>query len=185
LSLYNQQSRQGEGIEMTTPIKTKKRARELEKAVREGLVGAEKALKEFIVGEGWVVLDYPSFGAWYDATLSGITLASQLQADAIYALLTEGEEAEEVAKKVRGIGPETVKSINRQRKAGVPANKVNLRGGNRPGGGRPASHLRLNVGAELITQLTEIGNVYGQTKEEVAIEFLQTGVAQWLPAKSA
>ena len=82
---------------------------------------------------------------------------------------------------MKGLGPETVDRIDQQRKHGVPADDVSLVGGRRTGGGRRPSHLYLDLGADLFAQLAEIAEHYGQTNEEAAVEFIQNGVAQWLP----
>lgn len=162
-------------------ITTKKRANELTKLIREGLQNAEQALREFIAGEGWVVLGYDNFVAYYDEQLSDLVLASALRPIAVLKLLEAGEDPEEVPKKVKGVGPATVTSIQRQRKAGVPAEKLVARGGYRPHSGRRPSHFRIDVGVERHQQITEIAEAYGQSAEECLLEAIDTYLAYWLP----
>jgi hypothetical protein len=160
---------------------TKKHANELVTTIRDGLLGAEKALKEFINGKYWVTLGFDSFKDWYDVTLADITLASELRPGVIVALLEDGEDPEQVAQEVKGIGPTTVKSIEAQRKAGIPKDKVVARGGSRPGSGRRTSHFRINMGAERYQQVTEIAEAYDQPVEDCLLEAIDNYLAYWLP----
>lgn len=164
---------------------TKKRAVQLTAEIRHNLLTADKALREFIAGRGWIALGCESFAEWFRDNLADITLAVELRIDVVYQLLAEGQTPEQAAKDVKGLGPDTVANIDRQRKNGVPASRVRTgrrQGGRRAGSGRPATHLYLDLGAQMCAQLAEIAATYGQSKEEVAIEFINDGIAKWLPS---
>jgi hypothetical protein len=167
---------------VTTPVKisTKKQARELTAAIRHGLMSAEKALKEFIAGAGWEVLEYDSFESWYDDNLADITLAVELRTYVIYHLL-ETNTVEQVAEKTKGVGPRAVTSVANQKANGVPADKATIQGGQRRGGGRKPSHIRIDTGSELYAQVAEVAGFYGQSVEEAALDFIREGVDRWLP----
>src|SRR5258705_8968379 len=125
---------------------TKRAARKLTEQFRSGLINAERAMQEIIADKAWEPLGYGSFTAWWDGENFGdITLATELRPHVIYTMLDEGQSVDAIAETVKGIGPELVKSVARQRRHGVPAGDVRVRRHDR---GRPSAPYRI---------ITEIG----------------------------
>jgi len=150
------------------------RAKELTESIRKGLKEAQEALKEFITGQGWLGMGHRSFAAWYGENLMDIPLAVGLRINVVYQLLEEGMSCDQID--VNGFGPETIERIDHQRRHGVPADLASAKGGRRGGSGRRPSHVYLDLGTELYAQLTEVARRRGQTVEEAAKGFVETGV---------
>lgn len=91
--------------------------------LQSNFLDATKIIIEIIETEAWKPA-YESFtDAWADK-MSNISLASELLPHVVYQMFGEGATVEEVADKVKGVGPEKAKSLKRQRQSGVPASEA-------------------------------------------------------------
>lgn len=100
---------------------SKRKAQALTEKIRHGLLLTEKSLKEFVAGEGWLVMGYESFSAWWTAEIPDITLPPAARVQVVYAMLGSGASDVEIATSVRGIGHGLAESLRHQRSMGVPA----------------------------------------------------------------
>lgn len=105
----------------TTCKMTKQRAKALDQEIREALVLTAEKVSEFILGKAWTHLGYESLQDWVKS-LSDIRLGLPVVNLLAYELIASGEADDEIALSLRGVGPEGVANLRRQKAAGVPPN---------------------------------------------------------------
>lgn len=148
---------------------TKRQATALWGKLREHFVNAEDVIREIVDTRAWEPLGYKTFAEAWKATLSDVTLGVEIRPHVVYQMLGEGWSAEEVATAVRGLSPDGVESLERQRSNGVPADKAIVRRHlrKRPG---PVGVMRLNFGPTMLREFRRIAAEIGTTAEEIAAE---------------
>jgi hypothetical protein len=106
---------------------TKKQAQAMWDRVWQTLSDHEAAIREVIDKKAWLPLGFETFAdAWFGLNHNDISLARELRPHVVVQLLSEGLTEDEVADAVKGIGPELAARINKERKAGVPADQMSL-----------------------------------------------------------
>ena len=132
----------------------------------------EEAIAEIIATQAWKpLLGYKTLAEAWDANhLSETEFGAAAMARIVYRMLEEDTTPDEIADKVKGVGPERVKTVARQRKAGVPADKVTMV--RRHPRRKPCepSTIRIRVGAAKMREYHKIADDYGMTVEDIARE---------------
>jgi hypothetical protein len=149
---------------------TAKQARALTKQIHDGLVSAEVAMDKIIAGEGWLVMGFDTFTAWFDDNFSDITLAVELRTKVIYRMLDEGKTEEEIGASIKGVSPNTAEKVAQQKRNGVPSNKATVRNKRKSRG--PATHriIQFKVPVEDFTSYQEIAVFLNRTVDDIAAE---------------
>ncbi len=169
---------------------TTRTAGEVDEAIRlwdqlqAGLFLVEDTIQEIILKKAWEPLGYESFFEAWDDKMSHIELAKQLNIRVAYQMLAEGVDVDRIALAVKGVGPETIKNIKRERENGVPAHAAR---GSSPRSkviidkpitvrehGRekasPDSFIRFEVGPTMRAQYERIASKLGRSVPDIAKE---------------
>jgi hypothetical protein len=77
-------------------------------------------IDEIITAQDWKTLGYNTFIDYWIDRFGGITARLDLRPRVVYAMLDEGGTNDAIADAVKGIGPEGVANLRRQKAAGVP-----------------------------------------------------------------
>lgn len=102
----------------------KNEAKALDKEIRDALVVTAEKIEKFILAKAWRLLGHNTLADWVK-TLSDIRLGMPVVNLLGYELIASGDADDEIALSLRGIGPEGVANLRRQRNAGVPASAAN------------------------------------------------------------
>lgn len=102
----------------------KQQAAKLDKEIRSALVVTTEKIGAFILAKAWTYLGHETLADWVK-TLSDIRLGSPVVNLLAYELISSGEADDEIALSLRGLGPETVADLRRQRNSKVPPTLAN------------------------------------------------------------
>lgn len=139
---------------------TKKASAALWDELREGFINIEQTIIKIIEAKAWEPLGYESFAeAWADR-MDGVRLAGEVRAHVVYAMLAEGENAENISSNT-GIGVGSVKDLKRQKSNGVPPEAATLVRQHTRGQQRPPYRLIVEFSPEEREEFSEACKVYG------------------------
>lgn len=170
--------------------------------LREHFVNAQAVIKQIIDNQAWLPLGYETFTEAWAARMGDVTLAKECRPHVVYQMLAEGVPADRVALNTKGVGPESVRELDRQRKNGVPSDYATTRRRNAglvddvPDGKSVVSeHLRckpsapdtihLKVGAAILREYHRIAAAAGRSVEDIAKEVLSETFAVLVAAQSS
>lgn len=169
----------------------KRTAQRLWDQLKQHLVNAERVLQEIIAERAWESMGYDSFAeAWDAQDMDEITFAPELRPHVVYEMYAEGRTVADVAKSVKGIGPERAKSLARQRMSGVPASKASL--SRKPVSVRPHGRGKAAAPYRIISEFTaakkrefdKIAKDYDTTVEIIAKEAIEERFSMLLALES-
>jgi hypothetical protein len=149
---------------------TAKQARALTKQIHDGLVSAGVAMDKMIAGEGWLVMGFDNFAQWYDANFEGITLSSELRVTVISTMLDQGYTEEQIGDTVKGVSPSTAEKVARQKRNGVPKEKITLRNKRKSRGPADSKVIQFKVSAETFAGYQEIAVFLNRTVDDIAAQ---------------
>lgn len=126
--------------------------------------------------ENWTALGYQSFFEAWDDKMSDITLAKELNLRVVARFLQEGIDVDRIALSMKGVGPETVRNVERELTNGVPPEQV--RGTRiskpiyvRPHGrerAAPSAFIRFEVGRTMRGEYERIAAILGRPVSDIA-----------------
>lgn len=145
----------------------RQQAQTLWKKLHSHFVNAENVIREIIDTRAWEPLGYKTFAEAWKATMSDLTLAVEIRPHVVYQMLGEGWSSDEIAEAIRGIGPDGVEQLDRQRQNNVPADYavVNRHYRRKPS---PADTLHINVGHTMLEEYRRIAATHDTTVEDIA-----------------
>jgi hypothetical protein len=159
---------------MTTALDTEvARAEKLWEKVRSGFLQAQQGLIEVIATKAWA--PHATFTEAWNAYMAGITLASELRPLVVYQMITEGLADTEIADAVKGLGPEIVELLRRQKANGVPADLATTR---KPQVKSPTVTVFLRIPRAEAEDWDRRAERAGSTKEEIAYEATKSAMAE-------
>lgn len=137
-----------------------------------GLLDVQNTIIAIIDARAWEPLGYESFSkAWIDKIMPRVTISAELRPHVVYQMFEEGLTTDQVADAVKGVTPEAAKSLGRQRKNGVSADKattiVRQHRRKKPGGW---GFLHLKVDAETLKNWHQIAKANDTTAKDFALE---------------
>ncbi|AER47603.1 hypothetical protein DS6A_49 [Mycobacterium phage DS6A] len=169
-------------VVMARPI-SKRQADRLWDDLRGHFVAAQDAIKAIIKAEAWKPLGYDTFAEAWTARMGDVTLATEARPHVVYQMLAEGVPADDVALATKGVGPETVRELDRQRKNGVPADHAVVRRHLRRRPSAPDT-LHVKLTAATLTEYHRVAAAAGVTVEEVAREAIAERFAVMVKAQA-
>src|SRR6476646_4707895 len=84
----------------------------------------ERNIGEIIANQDWKTLGYDTFIDYWIGRFSDTTETLDNRRRVVYAMLDEGNSIDAIADAVKGIGPEGVANLKRQKDSGMPAEKA-------------------------------------------------------------
>lgn len=161
---------------------TARQAEALWSKLHEHFVNAQQAIKDIIANQAWLPLGYDTFAAAWADRMADVTLAAECRPHVVYQMLAEGLTPDEVSLNTKGVGPDTVAEIDRQRKNDVPAEHVVVR--HRRRNPTPPRYLSLELGVTRMREYRRVAAVHGQTVEEIALGAVRERFAELVGQQS-
>jgi hypothetical protein len=149
---------------------TTRQAEALWSQLHEHFVNAQQAIKDIIAAQAWLPLGYTTFFAAWADRMADVTLAAEIRRHVICQMLAEGLTPDEVASATKGVGPETVTEIDRQRKNGVPAERVHVVVRHRRANPSPPKYLTLELGVAKMREYRRVAAIEDRSVEDIAFE---------------
>lgn len=172
------------------------RAIELFDRLRDNWLDLADTWEQIIAERAWEPLGYETFFEAWDDKLSDIPLSRFVNVRAVYQMLAEGIDEDRIAMAVKGIGPETVRNIKRERENGVPPELATGRPPRqrpadkpiyvRPHGrekASPDSVIRVDVGPTMFIEYTRIAKKLGRSVPDIAKEAIAERFSQLAKVK--
>jgi hypothetical protein len=85
-----------------------------------------RTIDDIIDAKDWMTLGYNTFIEYWIDRFGDITAGLDLRPQIVYIMIDEGNTDDEIAVAVKGIGPEGVANLRRQKNSGVPAGKADV-----------------------------------------------------------
>lgn len=150
-------------------------AKKLTEEIISGLVVTAEKIEKFIAGRGWIAMGYDGFPEWYDSEgLAQLTLGQEIRPHIVYAMLGEGKSDIDIALSIKGVGPENVRALRRQKANGVPARYTTVRRHSRRTPAKPPEMLHLHIGPRKLAAWRKREEHEGRSVEDIAIELLNS-----------
>lgn len=146
-------------------------AEQLWARLESGLLDVQNTIIAIIDARAWEPLGYESFSkAWIDKIMPRVTISAELRPHVVYQMFEEGLTADQVADAVKGVTPEVAKSLGRQKKHGVPADKAStvVRQHRRKLPGK-WSFLHLKVDNNVLVEWRRRAEKHGQSVNDIAL----------------
>lgn len=152
-----------------------RQAQQLWGKLQQHFINAERILEEIIEKRAWEPMGYESFSEAWTAQMADITIATEIRPHVVYQMLTEGASADEIAGAVKGVGPERVESLSRQKRNGVPPGDASLtvvrEHLRKPPSAPDTLHIR--IGVMRYKRYKRIAERWDKTIEEIAHEAIE------------
>lgn len=145
-------------------------------SLRNHFINAARVIEQIIEKRAWEPMGYESFAEAWNAQLADVTLAVEVRPHAVYQMLSEGYDYDQVAASVKGVGRDRAESLDRQRRNGVPACDASMSTVRRHLRRKPgvAATVHVEVGPIALRRYQEIAERVGESVEAIAAEAIAT-----------